>query len=121
MAERKALRVLILDDNQALAYILGLNLRTEGFSVATFNCPREALKNIHEADVLLTDYDMPEMTGLEVARQAYAQGWRGALFIMSGHFSTVPEQVGHPLLRSILDKPFSTHELVEKLHFYEGQ
>jgi CheY-like chemotaxis protein len=110
------MRILILDDNSALLHVLSLSLRVEGFTVMAFTCPHEALKNIHEADVLVTDYHMPEMTGLEVARRAYAQGWRGSLFLMSGRSSAITEQMEHPLLRSLLDKPFSTHELVEKLH-----
>ena len=114
------MRVLILDDDSALAHVLALSLRAEGLSVVTFACPHEALKHIHEADVLLTDYHMPEMTGLDVARRAYDQGWRGSLLIMSGHFSAKTEQVEHPLLRSVLDKPFSTHELVEKVRSCGG-
>ncbi|MCE0497998.1 MAG: response regulator [Methylacidiphilales bacterium] len=110
------MRILILDDNAALAQILGLSLRYEGFSVLVFACPHEALKHIHEAEVLVTDYHMPGMTGLEVARQAYEQGWRGSLFVMSGHFSSISERIEHPLLRRILDKPFSPHELAELLH-----
>ncbi|SRR5260221_7233441 len=109
------MRVLILDDNAALVQLLGISLRAEGFSVVTCTCPHEALRSIHEADILVTDYHMPEMTGLEVARRAHAQGWRGSLFIMSGHFGAITERVEHPLLRSILDKPFSAWELVEKL------
>jgi two-component system OmpR family response regulator len=110
------MRILILDDNPALLQVLALSLRSAGFTVTAFGCPHEALEHIHEADVLVTDYHMPEMTGLEVARKAYAQGWRGSLFLMSGRSSAITEPMEHPLLRSLLDKPFSTHELVEKLH-----
>jgi CheY-like chemotaxis protein len=74
------MRILILDDNPALLQVLALSLRSAGFSVTVFGCPHEALEHIHEADVLVTDYHMPEMTGLEVARRAYAQGWRGSCF-----------------------------------------
>ena len=107
--------ILILDDNRDLTQLLGLSLRGEGFQVMTFTSVIEALKNIHAADVLLTDYHMPEMTGLEVARRAYAQGWRGSLYIMSGHSSAIREQVIHPLLCSILDKPFSPREFSKQL------
>jgi CheY-like chemotaxis protein len=110
------MRILILDDNPALLQVLALSLRVEGFTVTVFSSPHEVLKNIHEADVLVTDYHMPEMTGLEVARRAYAQGWSGLLFLMSGRSSAITEPTEHPLLRSLLDKPFSAHELVEKLH-----
>jgi CheY-like chemotaxis protein len=109
------MRILILDDDPAWLYVLALSLRSAGFTVTAFVSPHEALKNIHEADVLVTDYHMPEMTGLEVARRAYAQGWRGSLFLMSGHSCGITEQIEHPLLRSLLDKPFSVRVLVEKL------
>ncbi len=98
---------------------LGLSFRAEGFSVLTFSSPDEALQNIHQTDILLTDYHMPEMTGLEVARRAYAQGWRGPLFIMSGDLTSITEQILHPLLCSILAKPFSVSELAEKLRSSE--
>jgi CheY-like chemotaxis protein len=110
------MRILILDDNAALAQILGVGLRSEGHFVLVFTSAQEALKHMDEAEVLVTDYNMPKMTGLEVARRAYEQGWRGSLFIMSGHFSAISEQIEHPLLRRILNKPFSSQELVEILH-----
>ena len=109
------MRILILDDDAALAQTLGVSLRSEGHFVLVFTSPHEALKHIHEADVLLTNYNLPEMNGLEVAKRAHEQGWRGSLFLTSGHFSAMSEGIEHPLLRCILDKPFSSHELLETL------
>jgi CheY-like chemotaxis protein len=109
------MRILILDDNAALAQILGVSLRSEGHFVLVFTSPLEALQHIHEVEVLVTDYHMPEMTGLEVARRAHDQGWRGSLFIMSGHVSAISERIEHPLLRCILDKPFSPSDLAAVL------
>jgi CheY-like chemotaxis protein len=110
------MRILILDDDAALAQILGASLRSEGHFVLVFSSPHEALKHIHEAEVPVTDYHIPEMTGLEVAKRAYEQGWRGSLFIGTGHSSAIHERIEHPLLRRILDKPFSSHDLVQILH-----
>jgi two-component system cell cycle sensor histidine kinase/response regulator CckA len=107
------MRILILDDQPGLAETLALSLRIAGYAAKGFTNPTEALATIQEADVLVTDYDMPEMTGLEVARQAYAQGWRGSLFLMSGHLGRIKEPIEHPLLRVVLTKPFSIRELVE--------
>jgi DNA-binding response OmpR family regulator len=109
------MRVLILDDQPGLAQVLALGLRMEGFSVAACTSPHEALKAMGDVDVLVTDYHMPEMTGPEMARRAYAQGWKGSLLIMSGHSPASSESIEDSLVWSILKKPFSTRELAERL------
>ena len=109
------MRILILDDQPELAETLSANLRIYGHSATAFTSPKEALEMIREYEVLLSDYEMPEMTGLEVARRAYAQGWRGALLLMSGHPAAIGEAVEHPLLH----KPFSAQTLVQALNSSE--
>jgi len=109
------MRVLILDDQPGLAQVLAVGLRMEGFSVLAFTCPHEALKAMRDIDVLVTDYHMPGMTGPEVARRAYVQGWKGSLVIISGHPETFSEGIENSLVWSILEKPFSTRELAKRL------
>jgi CheY-like chemotaxis protein len=108
-------RVVILDDQPGLADMLALSLRGNGYLAIGFTRPAEALAALQEADILVTDYHMPEMTGLEVARRAYAAGWRGSLFIMSGHAAAIREPMDHPLLQFLLHKPFPTSALIEAL------
>jgi CheY-like chemotaxis protein len=109
------MRILILDDQPGLAKVLETSLRHHGYSAKAFTSPLDALNAIHESDVLVTDYHLPGMTGLEMARRAYARGWRGSLLLMSGHRAAIGEVIEHPLLRMILDKPFSTQTLVDAL------
>jgi len=109
------MKILILDDQPGLAETLSASLRMSGHSATAYTHPQEALEAIHEYDVLITDYHMPEMTGLEVARQAHAQGWRGSLLLMSGHAAAIGEAVEHPLLRMILQKPISSQTLAQAL------
>jgi CheY-like chemotaxis protein len=109
------MKILILDDQRGLAETLAMSLRAAGHSAVGFTRPIEALAALEEEDVLVTDYHMPEMTGLEVARRAYAQGWRGSLLLMSGHTGTIGEPLEHPLLHLILHKPFPTRTLIESL------
>jgi len=104
-------RVLVLDDNRTLAEILAMSLNAMGFEATACASPGEALRQIHHFDILVSDYHMPEMTGLEVAKRAHALGWRGSLFLMSGHRDKLTEVTGHPLLCSFLQKPFSGSEL----------
>jgi CheY-like chemotaxis protein len=107
------MRVLLLADNPTLAHTFALSLSLEGVSVLALTSPHDALKLIQETDTLVTDYDLPGMTGLEVARRAYDQGWRGPLLLMSGHVATVAEEARQA--HSILQKPFSVQELIEAL------
>ncbi len=109
------MQILILDDQPGFAEVLALDLRSRGYAVKAFTSPVEALQAIGESDVLIADYYMPEMTGLEVARRAYAQGWRGSLLLMSGHLKAIGETLEHPLLRLVLDKPVSAQKLMELL------
>lgn len=110
---QNTMRILILDDQPGLAETLALSLRISGFAAIGFIRPTEALAAIQETDILVTDYHMPEMNGLEVARRAYAQGWRGPVLLMSGHPGQIKEAIDHPLLRLVLTKPFATRDFVE--------
>jgi CheY-like chemotaxis protein len=115
------MRILILDDQPGLAGMLASSLWASGHTAIGFTQPAEVLKVIQEMDVLVTDYHMPEMTGLEVARRAYAQGWRGALLLMSGNPGQIQEPLEHPLLRLALVKPFAPSELVEAISLATGE
>ncbi|HUB66288.1 MAG TPA: response regulator [Candidatus Methylacidiphilales bacterium] len=108
-------RILILDDQPFVAEAMAMSLRANGFAVRSFTSARQALENIENFDVLITDYHMPEMTGLEVAKEAHTQGWRGCLLLMSGHRQILADYKSHPLFQSVLLKPFPTAELVRIL------
>jgi DNA-binding response OmpR family regulator len=110
------MRILIVDDDERLANILAVGLRAEGMTVVVFHSPLEALRHLEEVDVLLTDFHLPEMNGLEMAREAHAQGWRGSLFIMSGRLPDLDSFPQPSLCRATLEKPFPLHTLIELLY-----
>jgi two-component system, OmpR family, response regulator MtrA len=63
--------VLVVDDDQALAEMLGIVLRKEGYDVATCADGGRALAMFRELrpDLVLLDVMLPTMDGIEVARQ----------------------------------------------------
>ncbi|MDZ5461096.1 response regulator [Azohydromonas lata] len=64
------LRILVVDDELSNAEVLALILHEEGFQVTVAGDGRQALERIDEAapELLITDYMMPGMNGMELAR-----------------------------------------------------
>ena len=64
------LRILVVDDELSNAEVLALILHEEGFQVTVAGDGRQALERIEQAvpDLLITDYMMPGMSGVELAR-----------------------------------------------------
>lgn len=79
------MRILIADDHDLLRDTLVLFLDNEGsmetVAVATFDAARERIENDDAYDLVLLDYNMPGMNGLEGIRRALAMqdGLRVAL------------------------------------------
>lgn len=67
---RKAMRVLIADDNRDWADGLAVLLEEEGYSVQTTYDGREAIEaaNTFQPDIVVLDIRMPRLTGYEAAR-----------------------------------------------------
>ena len=65
-------RVLIVDDEPSMRQMLTIALRREGYQVDAVESGRSALAALEArpADVLITDVRMPEMTGVELLREA---------------------------------------------------
>jgi CheY-like chemotaxis protein len=110
------MNILILDHHPEFTDALSVALRFAGHESSSLASPVKALAVIEAYDVLITNYHMPEMNGLEVARRAYTLGWRGSLLLMSDHSASIEEPPEHPLLRGILRKPFSYERLQQALH-----
>jgi two-component system, OmpR family, response regulator ChvI len=70
-------RIVLVDDDDSFRESLGLNLIDEGFAVVSFDNGAPALDYFAqggEADVILLDWRMPGMNGLEVLRRLRRSG-----------------------------------------------
>ena len=72
------LSLLLVDDERSFAEILGLRLSDEyGFQVTIANSGNEALEHLEKSrrgfDVILLDYRMPDLTGLNVLQWMHEQ------------------------------------------------
>lgn len=78
--------VIFLDDEPAILKSLERTFRKEMFSVRTTENPQEALKWVMDSRVrlIISDYRMAAMTGLEVLKEAYKLRPSLKRFILSG-------------------------------------
>jgi CheY-like chemotaxis protein len=113
---RRAERILLVDDNEALCKLLQTTLELEGYRVLAATDPLEALaiaEREPELALLLTDVDMPHLTGPELAARVRSLAPRTRVVFMSGR-ATGPH-LDFPGGASFLPKPFTLAELVTKV------
>lgn len=69
--------LLLVDDDDLFRESLGLNLIDEGYEVSSFGTGREVIAYLDSGgtgDVMLLDWRMPELTGIEVLRRIRRAG-----------------------------------------------
>jgi len=68
--------ILLVDDDDLFRESLGLNLVDEGYEVTSFDNDRDALAYLNRgsADVMLLDWRMPNLTGIDVLRRMRGAG-----------------------------------------------
>lgn len=66
----KVPRIMVIDDEKIVCDMAKLSLEQEGYTVETFLSAEPALKRLQEVrfDVVVTDYKMKNIDGLEVLR-----------------------------------------------------
>jgi CheY-like chemotaxis protein len=85
------LRILIIDDESGLRTSMATLLRLQGNQVIEAMDGREALDLLadHPLDLVVTDYQMPRLDGLEFIAEAQAAGYTFPIILYSGDSRTV--------------------------------
>jgi CheY-like chemotaxis protein len=88
-------------------------LRQLGYCVATAPGGREALEALAlEPAIVVLDYAMPAMTGLQVAAAMRARGFDGPIVLATGYADlSEAEQRELAALQGMLNKPYSIRDL----------
>lgn len=112
-------RILILDDQPSLAGAAALLVAMFGYEPVQCHLPAEAFTRLQAEpfDLLLTDYGMPRMTGLDVVEQLRQEGCAIPVVMMSGQAARIDHLRARQLgVTTILSKPFTMTELAAALH-----
>jgi PAS domain S-box-containing protein len=105
------LRVLFVDDEPSLAKIGTRTLARLGNDVTTHTSSLAALAELRsrpgDFDVVVTDYTMPHLTGLELAREIQRVRPDLPVILVSGHTDALPLDTGVQFFQ-VLMKPVTT-------------
>ena len=108
-------RILYVDDEPAMRRLGGLMLVTAGYDVHTAADGAEAWTALQEVNyhLLITDNDMPRLTGLELAAHARRAGMRLPIVMTSGFPGPLRDPAHAWLdLAAFLLKPFASDVLI---------
>ena len=106
--------VLLVDDEPNIIEVLKMSIQEDGIDVLTAHCGRDALNILRkcEIDIVISDIRMPDISGVELLRQA-EKIVPNTAFIMITAFST-PETAIEALQHGACDyisKPFRMEDL----------
>lgn len=110
------MRVIVVDDDTHVLALAARMLRVYGHKAIVRGSAQEALSEIPEGPfILLTDFAMPGMDGLDLWREIRARaGPRAECLLMSGTLNDgVRERAKALGVRAVIEKPFSLEDLAQ--------
>ena len=112
--------ILVVDDEAHILQVMSLKLRNAGYQVITAVDGEEgfefALRD--RPDLIITDYQMPYMTGLELCKALAGDAATAAIpviMLTARGYALDPEDLALGNIRQVLSKPFSPRAIVEQI------
>lgn len=116
-------KIVIIDDHPDLLELLAYNLTLTGYEVQTFEHPNEALSFIEShpfaTDVVVTDWMMPELNGIEVCktlRKNPETQHLPIIMLTCKNTQTDKSEAYNNGVNLFLSKPFRVMELVVRIN-----
>jgi two-component system OmpR family response regulator len=111
-------RVLVVDDEENITYLLGTALRHFGFDVDTAGSGREGLAKATDTkpDLMLLDVMLPDVNGFDVCRRLRDAGVQVPILFLTARDGTEDKVRGLTLGGDdYVTKPFSLEEVVARV------
>jgi signal transduction histidine kinase/ActR/RegA family two-component response regulator len=110
-------RVLYIDDQRWLVPLISRILGEQGYEVAGFFDSKLALAAIHadpdQFDIVVTDYKMPDVSGLDIVRAVKAARPNTPTILLSGYLpENLEKQASRSGVDAVIFKPLLTDELI---------
>ncbi|MGA3065301.1 MAG: response regulator [Tepidisphaeraceae bacterium] len=118
MASKK---ILVADDESHILNVVSLKLRNAGFEVITASDGQEALElaQSERPDLLITDYHMPQLSGLELCqrlKQDPATAKIPTIMLTARGYQLDTQDTEQNGILRMLSKPFSPRHLLSTVN-----
>lgn len=115
--------ILYVDDEEALVLVVNKMLTRMGYVMSGFTRPEEALEFYRQQasriDLVVTDYSMPRMSGLDFARKALEVNADAAVILTSGYVTDKLVQDAEAIgIKQVMYKANTVEEICEIVHRY---
>jgi len=84
-ASRKAIRVLLVDDDEDFRRVVSGELAHRDYDVNSVGSATGALAQATEVDVIVLDLGLPDMDGIEVLKRLHAAEVNAGVLVLTGH------------------------------------
>ena len=109
-------RVLLAEDDPAIAEPLARALGREGYDVVVQGTGQGAIDNASTADMIILDLGLPDMDGLDVARRVRSEGLTTPVLVLTARADEVDLVVGLDAgADDYVTKPFRLAELLARV------
>jgi two-component system phosphate regulon response regulator PhoB len=109
--------ILVADDESHILHVVSLKLRNAGFRVVTARDGQEAMELAlqEKPDLLITDYHMPQLSGLELCqklKESPSTSGIPAIMLTARGYHLEPSDTEKSGILRMLSKPFSPRHLL---------
>ena len=111
------MKVLLADDEAHVRTVMAFKLKAAGYETVTATDGLDALElaQLERPDLVISDFQMPRMNGLELCRALQVREVTSrtpVVMVTSRDFEIGPEQMRGTNIRHVLNKPFSPREVL---------
>jgi DNA-binding response OmpR family regulator len=116
--KQRKFSIVIAEDNELLREILAFELHRQGYDVYCAEDGESAwqLLSAHPVDLLITDNQMPKLSGLDLLRRMRAESLHQPVILMSGDMPRITPEIEELLNPGIaIAKPFALMDLLPRI------
>lgn len=115
--------IVVVDDDDSFRAATEWLIKSLGFEVAGYNSAQSFLEECpdRDTDCIISDINMPGMTGIELKQRLNAEGCRiPVIFVSAQTDPTLPHRVVECGGLALLQKPFQVQNLIDVLQHALG-